>query len=206
MSDTFRFDKETHEYWLDDLRLPSVTEIISPLAEYYKIPKSLLEYKQDLGGKFHDAINLYLYDNLDEESLDKALVNPIRGFKEWWAQRNVNSLPKERLIIEIPKYHSSLRYAGTPDLIITETYQVYDWKLRPFSDILDPLQLSAYHGLTRVGGATKDKQWVVSFDKEGNYKEHNAYRKNAWGVFRKLLEHYWQEQKFQKIMKGWKGK
>lgn len=199
MSDNFRFDKENHEYWLGDLRLPSVTEIISPLAEYHKIPKSLLEYKQDLGGKFHDAIELYLYDNLDEGSLDEALIKPMQGFKKWW-RGTILGLTYD---VEIPVYNKRLKYAGTPDLVCIGN--IYDWKLRLFNEILDPLQLAAYNGLINKTDIPC-KQWVISFDKEGNYKEHNAYRKNAWGMFRKLLEHYWQEQKFQEIMKGWKGK
>ena len=151
-----------------------------------------------MGSKFHDAIDLFLNDNLDEDSLDEALVKPIRGFIAWWKEYTSCFTVNYQNRVEQPLYDEKLKYAGTPDMVGLET--VYDWKLRPFNKILDPLQMAAYSGLTNCS-----LQRVVSFDKNGNYKEYNAYRKNAWGMFRKLLEHYWEEQKFQKLLKGWKG-
>ncbi|MCP5002438.1 MAG: hypothetical protein GY941_00575, partial [Planctomycetes bacterium] len=79
------FNKENHTYWLGDKQLPSVTQILSPLSDFDKIPKDVLKHKGDLGTEFHNIIHLYLKDDLVESSIDDRLVLPFDAFKKWSA-------------------------------------------------------------------------------------------------------------------------
>lgn len=195
----FTYKDEDHTYWLGDERLPSVTEIISPLVDYSKIPKGVLAHKCELGTQFHAAIKLYLNGELDEDSIDDRLIKPMEGFRKWVSKAIA---PDECMAMETPTYHPTLKYAGTPDLSIDLLQKaLYDWKLRPFNKIADPLQMAGYGGFG--GNFNKDK-WVISFDLEGNYKQHNAESKQAWPMFRKMLDRWKSEQEFKTLLEKWR--
>ncbi len=199
----FEFREHDHTYWLDGERLPGVSNIISPLVDYSMVPKDTLEYKAELGTEFHRAIHLYLNNELDLASLDEALVKPMEGFKKW-----LTGKPEEEELIytncelgimEKPVYHESLKYAGTPDLVTSNC--IYDWKLRPYNPISDPLQMAGYEHL--VGGRERQK-WVISFDLFGNFRQHLTNKRQAWPIFRRLLERWIWEQDFKKLLNAWK--
>ncbi len=194
----FNYDENTHTYTLNGKKIGGVTEIISPLTEYSKIPKVILENKRNLGTQFHIAIKLYAKNDLDEELFPidfPELIKPMNAFKEWYSKLIVPVL-----YVEQPFCNEKLKYAGCPDMV-TETC-IYDFKLRPYNAVLDPLQLSAYEHL--VSDCPPKKKIVVSFDLEGNCKPKEVDNKQAWSVFRKCIENYYETKKFDELIEKWR--
>jgi hypothetical protein len=184
-----QFDQETHTYNLNGERLPSVTQILKPLYDFSAVPPDVLRRAAEFGTAVHKAVELYLKDDLDEQSLDPALVGPLTAFKVFLMDHP--ALAEQQPIIEIPIYHKRLKYAGTPDLVYP--YDDIDIKSRPFSESTDPLQLAAY------GAAVEDFHfrckakrgaWVLELKQDGTYTFTNAVRKDAFKKFRYLLDYY----------------
>ena len=197
----FTFKSEDHTYWLGDKQLPSVTQIISPLVDYSKAHPGKLAHKKDLGTAFHEAIKLYLNQDLDEESLDEQLVIPMRQLKEWWEDDEFKGLLSPTIIaIEQPFYNEKLKYAGTPDLVTEDC--IYDFKLRKYNPIADPLQLAGYAGL--ISDFPPKRKVVVEFSLDAGYRVHNADKKQAWPLFRKLLDWCWKKQEFENLLNQWR--
>ena len=74
MVDGLVFDKDTHEYKVNGLVIPSVTQIIqgAGLTNFANVPDFILQEKADLGTKVHSATELY-----DKGTLDKKSLHPI---------------------------------------------------------------------------------------------------------------------------------
>lgn len=103
----FTFDEKEHLYLLDGVSLPSVTQILNS--------EGIIGGQNNNGwymlkGKYlHQAIKLYLDNNLDEDTLDPQLN--ITGFKKFLKDSGIKVKGYER-----PFYHPKYFYAGTPDL------------------------------------------------------------------------------------------
>ncbi len=199
--DNFKFIEETHEYFLNDKRIPSVSNIIKPLVNYGHINPVVLANKAALGTEFHRVIGLHFTKELDVDSIEERLTLPYQAFCKWEAGTNLGISQA----VEVKKYHKRLLFAGTPDLV-TDT-DLYDFKLRIYNKTTDPLQLAGYALLVDRLGASQPKsrnRWVVSFDLKGNYKVHNVKHIQADGMFRKMLEHYNSEQEFNNLLEKWR--
>ena len=194
------FKSETHEYFVDGIKYPSVSEIISPLVDLSGVPKANLEKARKYGIALHDTLKFYLKGTLDEEKLDSGLKLPLEGFKKF-----IKGKKSEIIFYEKPLYHNKLKYAGTPDLLMTDG--LYDFKSRPFNPIADPIQLEAYYQLVQItsGYKVEKKLFVLEFDLEGNVRVVNAYRKQAKGIFRTLLDYYYSEIEFNQTLNGWRN-
>lgn len=200
MSD-FVFRSEDHSYWIGDKQLPSVTQIISPLVDYSKVPPGKLEHKRNLGTAFHEAIKLYLHHDLDEESLDEQLNIPMRQFKEWFEDDEFKDIPSPAIIaIEKPFYSEKLKYAGTPDLVTEDA--IYDFKLRKYNPVADSLQLAGYAGL--ISDFPQKRKIVVEFSLEGGYRIYDAEKKQSWPFFRLLLERFHKNREWDLKIEQWR--
>ncbi len=192
------FREEDHTYWWKGVQMPCVSDIVQPLSiDYSKIPANTLNHKRDLGKAFHSAIALYFKDDLDEESIDERLTKPMEAFKRFWEDRyDIDA----RYDIEKSMYNEKLKYCGTPDLINENI--IYDWKLRNYDPVGDPLRMVAYEHL--VSDFPPKKKIVVSFDLEGNCKPKEVDNKQAWSVFRKCIENYYEKKKFDELITKWR--
>jgi hypothetical protein len=109
----FLFDEATHAYTLDGRRLPSVTQIIRPLADYGHIPREILERKMALGTAVHLACDLD-----DAGELDDAATNPeVLGYVVGWRQY-LAAVQGRVLMSEQRRYHQRLGFAGTLDRVV----------------------------------------------------------------------------------------
>lgn len=192
----FIYNEETRVHTLGKHIIPSVTQVIAPLCNYDNVPARTLNHKRDLGLTFHAAIKLYLNGDLDENSIDPQLIKPMEAFDTFWADQFIGETFLYE--IEIPIYHSKLKYCGKPDFVTDST--VYDWKLRPYNKVTDPLQMAAYKELY----PQVNELVVVCFDLEGNYRVHHAFNTQAWPTFRKMLDRWKSEQKFNLLLDKWK--
>lgn len=201
------FKEETHTYFVDGIKRPCVSEIVKPLSvDYSMIQKNTLNHKRDLGKAFHHAIHLFLLDDLDWDTLDERLVEPMKGFKEFWTDDEFKNkeMPKiKEMHIEEKMYHPKLNYCGTPDLILLD--KIYDWKFREYDLVSDPLRMAGYELLAGIYPIPTKEKVVVCFKKDGCYRRYNAERVQAISMFRVCLENYEENQRFADLCEKWKG-
>lgn len=195
----FRFEEETHSYFLGAERLPGVTSILKPLYDFSAVPPDVLQRAALYGTAVHKTVELYLMGDLDETDLDPALALPLDGFKRW--QDDHPDYNMDTADIEAPGYHPKLKYAGTPDLD-GEDFLI-DLKSRPVNMLVDPLQLAAYNAFR---GGDRDR-FVLELRQDGTYQftHVNKTKKSsneAWSRFRYLLDFYRMGETIQK----WRNK
>lgn len=199
----FTYNEDTRIHTLGGSVIPSVSNIVEPLGfDYSKVTAGKLERKKDLGVTFHECIRLYLNHDLDEDSIDDDLKLPMKQFEEFWTENEFKGLPSPVIIaIEKPFCNEKLKYCGKPDMVTEDA--IYDWKLRRFDPIADPLRMAGYAGL--VSDFPPKRKVVVTFDLEGSPASvHDADKKQAWPMFRKLLEFYWKKQEFNNLCDNWR--
>ena len=104
------FDKETHTYTLDGVRLPSVTEIISRIIgnDYSEVPEKILKDKADFGNRMHEWIERYAVSGVRkrQSELMKLSTDQVKKIFE-----------NERILIHsVEKIIYCDKYAGTYDM------------------------------------------------------------------------------------------
>jgi hypothetical protein len=109
----FTFDPEKHEYALNGLRLPSVTQILESVGlspDYSGVPADHLEFARDRGDKVHKATALDDRGDLDEDTLDPRIAPYLEAWRQF--RRDHHFEPVE---IEFMFYSKRHGYAGTLD-------------------------------------------------------------------------------------------
>lgn len=108
------FDDATHQYKLDGLIIPSVTQIIKDagLVNLDWINPGLLAEKADLGTKVHQTTEYYDTDTLNIEELHPILKAYLDGWIKF--KEDYKFTPTE---IELKLVHSLYKYAGTIDRV-----------------------------------------------------------------------------------------
>lgn len=106
------FDAFLHEYRVGGVLVPSVTQILDPLLELWRVDPVVLKAAALFGTNVHLACHLWNLGQLDPGSLDPPLVPYLTGWQRFVAASGF------RLTMSEPKvYHSKLRYAGGPDAV-----------------------------------------------------------------------------------------
>ncbi len=182
------FNEETHKYTMGGVTLPSVTTVMRPLYDFSMVDKEVLRLAGEFGTAVHKTVELYLLSDLDEETLDPALIGPLEAFKAW--QADYPQL-QGRFHVENRMADARLLYAGTADLII-DAEAVIDIKTRKANQLTDPIQLEAYERLWLKNGGTKGKydHRVLELNQDGTYQYVKAAHRDAWSRFRFLLDHH----------------
>lgn len=107
------YNDKTHEYELDGLMIPSVTQIIQDVmpTNFYILAENL-EYKADLGKKVHLTTEIY-----DEGNLDLKILYPIlKNYLDGWIKFK-QDFEFEVEEIELRLHHSTYRFAGRLDRV-----------------------------------------------------------------------------------------
>lgn len=185
------FDEEHHTYWLGPIRVPNVTEIISPLVDLSKAPAFMVEYKKMLGTAVHKACELYDMGVLDETQLDERIIPYLEGWKQFHFDYKPEFIAIEERVLSLDPL-----YAGTLDrvAVIDDTLTTIDIKTSARLYPSVAIQLTAYQ--YAQNGAT-DSLWAVQLKPNGTYHI-ERYDSNATAlmdVFRACLAvHNWKEQ------------
>jgi len=104
----FKFIEEGHQYLLDGASLPSVTQVLH--AGGFIDDRWFTEYARTRGQYVHRACHLYDSGTLDEEALDPTLAPYVGAYKAFKRDTGFEVLESE-----VPGYHKTYLYAGTPD-------------------------------------------------------------------------------------------
>ena len=104
---------------------------------------------------------------------------------------------------EEPAYHEKLKYGTTPDIVFEEA--IVEIKTRPPIMYRDSVQLIAQ---AKCFPEFPPKSlWILYLDIANNkYVFQRAEHKQAWAVFRKLLDKYRFDREIESLIKNWKGK
>ena len=162
---TFRFLAETHGYYFNGLRIPSVTGILrnAGLLNYH----GSSDYYMDRGTYVHAATEMIDKGTLNWNVLDDTL----RPYCEAYASfcRDVNPEP---VLSEKPMYHAQYLYAGTLDRVV---------KMNGLASLIDiksgsphpatVLQVAAYAELVRVNEDMHiSRGYVLYLRDDGTYR------------------------------------
>jgi CRISPR/Cas system-associated exonuclease Cas4 (RecB family) len=160
-----KFNAGNHQYILNGKIIPSVTEIIrlGGLISYNANTNN--EWYMLRGKYLHQAIQLFLQDNLDRDALDPQLEPYLSGFEKFMSDTSMEIQGYEQ-----PLYHSLYLYAGTPDIwgrlngstvvIDVKTGSPAKWHV---------LQLAAYAELLKASG-TAITSGAILYLSKNSYK------------------------------------
>lgn len=166
------FNPENHEYKLDGIVIPSVTQILNILSDaiYSGIPVSVMLAAADRGIKVHLACELWDNDMLDEEQLDPALVPYLAAWKKFKAENGFTVFNNESKV-----YHETYNYAGQLDR--TGTFKnkaeltMVDIKARAKLTAETGPQLAAYKdAFENQHGEKIKKRFAVNLKNNGKYE------------------------------------
>lgn len=175
------FDEATHTYRFGGQVVPGVTSILSPLTDFSRVPPHVLQAAADFGKAVHRACELDDLGELDESTLDAALVPYLQAWRKFSAEHAVGWEQ-----IEQPTYNATMRYAGTPDRFggvkgrptvvdIKSTAQLYP--------AVGP-QLAAY---AQALGHPYADRLAVQLKNDGTYVAKFYKDPTDWPVFASLL-------------------
>lgn len=103
------FIKETHQYTVDGILVPSVSTILREtiFADKYKdVPEFVLKRAAEFGTAIHDAI-----ENDDSLFLDEQQEQVFQEWKRLQQEENIEPIEQEQIV------HYQTEYAGTFDMI-----------------------------------------------------------------------------------------
>ncbi len=192
----FTFDEKTHTYYLDGVKIPSVSEIIAPLYDFSSVSPAKLENAAHYGKAVHKTIELFLSGTIDHDKLDDKLKQPLEEFKGFIANEVING---NIISVETKCYSNKLKFAGTIDLITD--MGIIDIKTRKYSPKTDDLQLTAYSILS---GLNKPL-YVLELLPDKPYNLVKVVNRQAKSMFLYMLDYWHKTNKFNLKLKEWKN-
>lgn len=188
----FTFHEDSHTYWEAGERLPSVTEIIDAGEigeDFTVIPQGVLERKREIGKAVHLASRFFDEDDLDDATIDPAIVGYIAGYRRFRAESGFQPVGWEQ-----PLANLRHGYAGTPDRwgmlnyyrTVIDLKTVYTLNVRTVA-----LQIAGgYHELLHEAvGFRPQRHYALHLRPDGTYKLVPAEHRLAWAVFHAALVH-----------------
>ena len=193
----FTFDEKTHTYYLSGVKIPSVSEIISPLYDFSGVSPAKLENAAHYGKAVHKTIELFIAGTLEEDKLDDKLKQPLEEFKRFITAKVIFN---EDIRVETKCYSNKLKFAGTIDLITD--IGIIDIKTRKYSPKTDDLQLAAYSILS---GFNKPDLYILELLPDKPYNLVKVVNRQAKSMFLYMLDYWHKTNKFNLKLKEWKN-
>lgn len=178
------FDEPTHVYRWNGVVAPSVTTILAPLIDYSMVNPAVLERGRQLGSAVHRMTELHDQDDLDESSLDDAMLQYLEGWKKF--RRDTGFIPDT---IERRMYHPQYGYCGTSDRTGTIKRQkaVVDIKKMMTLGKVIGVQLAAYQAMHNLNGEGITHRYALGLRPDGTYRLEPFLNPKDFNVFLSLL-------------------
>lgn len=191
------YDPVKHEYRIDDVKTATVTEVIGIYFDTYGcVPESVLKVAGDFGRNVHSMCEMWMLQTLDLDALDPLLGPYLNGFLKFHAEKiGADAVETEKKMFSKRLMLSGILDIETPDAI-------HDIKTRKYNKKTDPLQLAAYDKLAGGNGSSK-AHYVVEI-LPNDYKLTQCNDRNAWPVFKQMLDHFHATKKLENIIDGWR--
>ncbi|MFQ5786728.1 MAG: hypothetical protein ACE5H1_01980 [Thermodesulfobacteriota bacterium] len=183
---SLKFNPQTHEYHLDEMKIPGVSEIIKVMGivSYDNIPVEILENKRYQGERVHQATHLIDLNAFNGCDLEDDIASYVQAYIDFKKEYN-----PEILSLEEPIYYSkgSVCYAGTRDRkykIGSETWCLDIKTSTPKR--WHRLQTAAYWNCDIT-----DKRGCLYLNKDGTYKLTEHEEKEDLAIWGGLVRAFW---------------
>jgi len=156
------FIPATHSYFVDDVLVPSVTQILRPLmAHMPDCPEAM-----GRGTRAHAALHLYDEDKLDMSTVDADIQPFVNAYMAFKADSGVVIAASEKIVT------SRIGYAGTLDRIVflNGHMAVLDIKCGEQLPSWVGLQLAGYQIAASECGVPTSKRFGLLLRPNGEYK------------------------------------
>ncbi len=178
------YDEEKHEYYVDDILRPSVTEICEPISfkRLDALQKSLLKQAKARGSRCHEIVEQYWYGGFDEEEIETEYAPYIKQFLLWVKTYRPTVLFSEYRMFDYD-------FCGTCDLIckIDSKTILVDFKFTSAADKKSlSVQLEGDYRLCQKYGVKIDECYYLHIKKD-SYTFKTINRDSEW--FDLLLKH-----------------
>lgn len=170
--DTLRYVEDTHQYFLGEKELPSVSKILKfgdPAAHQFAQDEAAAER----GKAVHRTIYLYINGRLDDSSIHPTIAPYFDAFLRFEieiARMQGVRFSYYKNLCETPAYHPQALYAGTPDILVRLGNQnvLIDIKTGTLPSWAAQ-QTAAYRYFPSIY-ALKPARWAVRLKGDGKYQ------------------------------------
>lgn len=185
------FFPDTHKYLVDDVEVPSVTQIVAPLGEDFDEPDDMVELAieaaADRGVTMHAYIAHRLTGGAPEDfELPDAYIPYADAVELFLSEHSI--VP---LLIETPLPGDG--FAGTPDLVCVfdGNESILDYKfVSTVAKSRTGAQLAGYLALCEENGVFPALLYAVQFLRSGEYRLYPTGVNNSTKAFEACREIY----------------
>ena len=183
------FSESNHEYRLDGIKLPSVTQVLqgAGLSDFSKVNPELLERAKKFGSAAHLACQLFDENRLDMKSLDPALEPRLESWILFKRDFGITEFKE----IEKQVYSIKYQYAGCLDRLTMDDALI---EIKTCTTIpkTTGLQLMGYQIAREEMSKIKIKRRLCVQLLDGTYKMEEYKEKSDRTVFLSCLNlHNW---------------
>lgn len=179
------YNEEKHEYYVDGVKKPTVTEIADPISfqRLDALQKQMVERARQRGSRCHELFEQYLLiGELDIEEIETDYIPYVQQFVLWAKTYKPKVLFTEKKLFDY-------EFCGTCDLIceIDNKTILVDYKTTSVADKKSlSVQLEGYYRLCQRYNINIDDCYYLHIKKDG-YVFKPIKRNERW--FDVLLEH-----------------
>ena len=196
-----RFDEKEHNYFIDEIKVPSVTQIIQDIlpVDFRFVHPKLLERAKNFGKAVHKATELNDKGILDGLTVDEPLIAYLLAW-----QRFKEDFKVELRGVEIAMYSPKYMFAGTIDrvAVVNGVFTIIDIKTSSQISPTTALQTAGYRLLNKGGlePPWPDNRLCVRLTAKGKYqvKEYNDEQDEKVFLSCLTLYHYKNKSKRRK--------
>lgn len=188
------FNDSEHQYTLNGRAVPSVTTILAPLTDLSHIPKEVLARKCLLGTALHQAIEYYLQNDLELDSVHPDVMPYFQAFLKFMTESRFQVEQVEARVCSL-----KLGYAGTYDLkgILNGKRVLIDTKSVASLGVAVGPQLAAYqqahHELFPHNKIVQ--RFALHLKPDGSYRLPEYRDQRDFEIFKSCLNIYhWKQQ------------
>lgn len=167
-----RYVDSRHEYSIDGVVMPSVSQIIKPLAGLDRVPQNMLQVAQMRGTYVHKCIEWLIDGTLDESSVDAGLMPYVDAFRRFRDHHAFRPIAQECITTHVP-----LWYAGRIDLLAEMGGDLWliDYKTSNGQHAHYGCQLAGYDFALRSNGVHVARRACLYLSQDGSWalREYN---------------------------------
>jgi len=165
------FDESAHKYYIGNVELPSVTDIIR-FCGYDRAAKATRgsdPFYRERGAKVHELCFLHDTDGAEHLQIPFGYEGYIQAYSSFRRDYNV----RDWLFMELPMGDADLGFAGTPDRVgyIDDCLTIVDLKTGALDPVALSAQLTGYSQIVRklLNARSITRLIGVQLNKKGEY-------------------------------------